>query len=139
MSVIYYPLVICQGDINQADIRKIFIQALIYSLHMTHCTSLFSWADNTEALLTAYFFLCLEVFKAFLSLAVNHSLACRYILYTHAYSASALLITCLSVHVFASFILECHFHDWKRKSKPVSCLPHPKFLVKFPAASISTA
>lgn len=111
MSVIYYPLVICQGDINQADIRKIFTQALIYSLHMTHCTSLFSWADNTEALLTAYFFLCLEVFKAFLSLVVNHSPVCRYILYTHADSASALLITWLSVHICSSLEPECHFSD----------------------------
>lgn len=119
MSVIYYPLVICQGDINQADIRKIFIQALIYSLHMTHCTSLFSWADNTEALLTAYFFLCLEVFKAFLSLAVNHSLVCRYILYTHAYSASALLIALLNIHVFSSLALPCHFCYYKRKHKTI--------------------
>lgn len=72
---------------------------------MTHCTSLFSWADNTEALLTAYFFLCLEVFKAFLSLAVNHSLVCRYMLYTHAYSASALLITWLIVRGFSSLVI----------------------------------
>lgn len=52
---------------------------------MTHYTSLFSCADNTEALLAAYFFLCLEVFKAFLSLALNHGQVCRSILYTHAY------------------------------------------------------
>lgn len=119
MSVIYYPWVICQGDINQTDIRKIFIQVLIYSLHVTYCTSLFSWADNTEALLTAYFFLCLKVFKAFLSLAVNNSLVCSNVVYMHVYSTSDRLITWQNVRIFSSLVLPCPFYYHKRKSKAI--------------------
>lgn len=92
MSVIYYPLVICQGDIGQADIRKIFMQALIYSLHMTHNTSLFSWADNTGALLACIFLLGLRSLESIFSRLLNHIWVLKHILYTFPPFCTALQI-----------------------------------------------